>query len=105
MEIREKISFLLKKNNVSQRQLAESQGMSAGNLSQILAGKQNMSLDFILNLKKEFPTLDFNQLLDDGADISTVTSVSEEKTAYADKQITPIRALQEIKKILEKAQI
>lgn len=104
MGIREKILFLLRQNKVSQAEMAKLQGMTPGNLSQILAGKQGISLDFILTLKKEFPTLDFNTLLDDDMDASNISAVAEEKPNYT-KQLTPKSALLEIKKILEKTQI
>lgn len=104
MEIREKISFLLKKNKVSQREMAELQGMTPSNLSQILQGKQSLSLNFILNLKKEFPELDYNTLLNDDLDATDIMAVAEQNTPY-EKQLSPKSALQEIKKILEKTQI
>lgn len=103
MEIRDKILFIMKKNKVSQREMAVIQEMSAGNVNQILQGKQNLSLNFILNLKKEFPSIDFNELLNEDKNDMETLLVSEEKTPY-DKKISPQSAILEIKKILEKTQ-
>lgn len=104
MEIREKILFLLKTNKVSQKRMAEIQGMTPGNLSQILQGKQSISLNFILNLKKEFPKIDFNNLLSEETDFSEITSVAEEQSKYGEKDLSYKSAIMEIKKILEKTQ-
>lgn len=104
MEIREKILFLLKTNKVSQKKLAELQGMTPGNLSQILQGKQSISLNFILNLKKEFPKIDFNNLLSEESDFNELTSVADEPATYEQKELSYKSAIMEIKKILEKTQ-
>lgn len=105
MKINEKISMFIEEKGVKNSFLADKLEISHQYLGQILKGKKNVTLDFLLNLKKEYPEIDLNKLTEDN--FSNISILNEPNADYGKNRDGDkyYNSLQEIKKVLEKAQI
>lgn len=105
MTINEKVFNFLKEKGAKNSYLALRLDISQQYLGQILKGKKNVTLDFLLNLKKEYPEIDLNKLTEDN--FSNIVILNEPNEEYTRKKTDDkfYNSLLEIKKILEIAQI
>jgi len=62
-DISSRISWLLKKKNLSASKLAETLGIQKSSLSHIISGRNKPSFDFLLKLKQAFPEIDLDWLV------------------------------------------
>lgn len=97
METREKILLYCKRNNISAGKFAESVGESKQNWSKMSTGKTRITIDVLINIRKVYPDIDFNSLLDeDTQDFLVAESKAEYGTDEYKKKLSD-----EVKKVIK----
>mgnify|MGYP002624454654 CR=1 FL=1 len=59
----ERINLILKAKNISARQFAEEIGIQPSNMSHILSGRNNPSLEFVMKVMRRWPEININWLM------------------------------------------
>lgn len=59
----ERIDLILKAKNITARQFAEEIGIQPSNMSHIMSGRNNPSLDFVMKVMRRWPEININWLM------------------------------------------
>ncbi len=97
METREKILLYYTRNNIPAQEFAEAVGVSKQTLSKMITGKNRVTIDVLLGIRKVYRDIDMNALLDEN---ESEFIVAESKAPYGNDNFKA-KLSEDLKKVIK----